>query len=482
MKTLRNFFLLACILLASTVQLIAQVNGTAARPVVSTQESPVYFYVESAWDGTPSLNNISQDVRGHLVYTQSNSPARLRHNLLGNILSTRSVDDAIWQLINEDGIVKMKNKATGLYFAVSRETAATVATNLRLLPIAGTSQYNLVNDPAGSGMVAWTNTTCDRLSSNFFGANGAAAFYFIVVPGSEDNYAIFYMESIKAELASVITRAQAMLDISQGGGEFGQYPMAARTALSDLIAAAEAVAADTDATESELVAQTTAVNDGLAVYISTVNDDPVLLTDATHYRWYWIRSTSTHVYAADKVFSSVGRDVGLKYTFEAKAAEPIDEQLFRFELTEDKSAVQNIVCKTGTFMSTNGTIVADPLEEPTFSLIVLNDGISYNIKPSTASALHAQEAGANIVNWAGVAGSASAWVFDLAMQEPKVLTSVQKTETGYRILVNNGVITVEGVDAYEVYSLTGQRQPHNVTLQKGVYIVKSQEFTVKIAL
>lgn len=59
-----------------------------------------------------------------------------------------------------------------------------------------------------------------------------------------------------------------------------------------------------------------------------------------------------------KVISAGARLSGEKYTYEAKAAEISDAQLFRFELTEDKQKVQNIVNKlNGQYVSINGAIM-----------------------------------------------------------------------------------------------------------------------------
>lgn len=481
MKTIFTYGMLALALIAGTGQLMAQVNGTAARPVVSTVEKPVYYYIESAWDGTPSLNNTSVDARGHLMYAPtSTSGVQLKHNFKATITSTLSEDNAIWQIISENGVVKMKNKGTGLYLNESKFATSTPSLSATFSSIvAAPTQFTIKNN-ATSAIVAWTNTNCDRLTSQYWGANGPAAWYFIVLPGSEANYQEFYMLSIKNELAAKIAQAQTMYNATTQGAGFGQYPQSARQDLAASFASAQAVHDNVASTEQELVDATLAVLTAVNTYRTFIVSDPELLTDTQNYRWYWIRSTTVNAYAAGKVISSTGRLTGSKFTFEAKASEPVDEQLFRFELTDDKLKVKNIINKTGKFMAANGAVSDTAVVANTFSLVPLNDGLSFNIKPASVAAIHAQESGTHIVNWAGDGGSASAWVFDLALETPKVLTSVPEMEKNYRIQVLNGRISVEGVDSFEVYSVTGQRQPLNVSLQQGVYIVKTSAFTAKV--
>lgn len=481
MKTLVTFFSLALALAIGSVQMSAQINGTAVRPVVSTVEKPVYFYVENAWNGTPSLNNTSIDARGNLMYAPtSTSGVQLKHNPKATITSSLSEDNAIWQLVSENGMVKMKNKGTGLYLNESKFATTSPTLTVTFAAITGaTGQFTIKNNST-SAIIAWTNTNCDRLTSQYWGANGPAAWYFIVVPGSEEFYTEFYMASLKSELSDKLTQAQTMYDVTTEGSGFGQYPNSERQLFLSEITAARSIHDKPEATEQEL-------NDAISMTMNAMNNyrtkiiaNPELLTSAQNYRWYWIRSTSVHPYAANKVISSTGRSTGEKFTFESKANEPIDEQLFRFELTEDKLLVKNLISKTGKYMAANGAISDTAGVANTFNLLPLSDGLSFNIKPAAVAAIHAQESGAHLVNWAGDGGSASAWVFDLAMEIPMVATSTLELENNYRIFVSDNRIIVEGVESYEIYSVTGQRQGLNAALQQGIYIVKTSEFTVKV--
>jgi hypothetical protein len=310
-------------------------------------------------------------------------------------------------VVSENGIVKLKNKGVGLYLNDSKFAATTPSLSVTFTPItADPNQYNIKNHSTSS-IVAWTNSNCDRLSSQYWGANGAAAWYFIVAPGSEANYA-------DALLDMKILEAQNLLSVTIEGSDFGQYNAESRTTLSAAISYAVAVQGDDTKTNEEIVTAANTLNTAIATYKSAINSSPVSLISASgsNYRWYWIKSTSTHAYAQNKVISAGTRILGEKFTFEPKAAEMSDVQLFRFELTEDQTKVLNIINKAGGYMASDGAVATASTVDNSFSLISLSDGRSFNIKPTSVAAIHAQESGAHIVNWPGDVGSASAWMFE----------------------------------------------------------------------
>lgn len=462
----------------------AQVNGTAAKPLVSTVEKPVYYYVESAWDGTPSLNNTAIDARGNLMYAPTaTSGVQLKHSPLAIITTTLSADNAIWQVVSENGVVKLKNKGVGLYlneskFAATSPTLAVAFTSITADP----NQYNIKNNSTSS-IVAWTNSNCDRLSSQFWGANGAAAWYFIVVPGSEANYADVLNDQVKNGLDMKILDAQNLLSVTVEGVDFGQYSVGSRTTLSAAIAEAITVQGDNTKTNEELVAATNTLNSAIATYKSAINSSPVSLLAASggNYRWYWIKSTSTHAYAQNKVISAGTRILGEKFTFEPKTAEMSDVQLFRFELTEDQTKVLNVINKAGGYMASNGAIATTSTVDNIFALNLLADGYSFNIKPASVAAIHAQESGAHIVNWAGDAGTSSAWMFEYALETPRITTGLYNAEIPeYKIKVSDRIISVEGEKEFEIYSVTGQKFDKRFALTAGVYFVKLNNATVKV--
>lgn len=65
----------------------------------------------------------------------------------------------------------------------------------------------------------------------------------------------------------------------------------------------------------------------------------------------------------------------------------------------------------------------------------------------------------------------------------KISTGISNiTDNNYAVCINDGVITVKGIDNFEVYSITGQKQNHNSPLQKGAYIVKVKNSSQKVVI
>lgn len=717
MKKITTLLVAIFAVVAGIGNLSAQVNGTPKRPVISTAEKPVYFYVESAADGSVTMGTGTANYLGHLLYVpDTTSGVNLKHDTKEVITSTLSIDNALWQLVIEDNLVKFKNKGTGLYmkdcrFATRSTTFSFAATAFNDMP----NQYRIRTTDQASFSVAWYSAAngyyIDRWSSST--SNSQIAWYFIVDEATSANYDEMYFEAIKRDLADnitkarttisnssigeepgqftqnsvteleefievaqtiydsensiesfqmtidelkkavtaylatallpvlsdetttrwyflqgtrpantymsftgeglnvvsrtvvpdstqmwkfvantsgtgngfamvnkatgqylnadaiyntavtaigampinnlkfivsdiytdkrarfwiehaegstptfrlhagnasvmnwngnaydnsswlildyssalkkflteTVTRATALLGQTVEGTGFGMYSAESRSSLSSAIATAQAVA-DGGASDQELTSAKIELEKAMAAYSLTVNKNPELLlsANADNYKWYWIRSTASVAYATGRVMSVGARLSGEKYTFEPKAAEISDTQLFRFELTEDKQKVQNIVNKLyGQYVSVNGAVMdtayyaitdtAQVVKE--FELIPLTDGVSFNIKPAGVNALHAQQSGSHIVNWAGGAGSASAWVIEFAVETPKV-TSTPSVESNVRIYVTNRTITVEGASDYGIYSITGQQMQKNTTLNAGIYIVKTPELTVKV--
>lgn len=484
MKSLFTICLTALALLAGQLQ--AQVNGTASRPITSTVEKPVYYYIESAANGTVAMGaNAAKNYLGNLLYAPtSTAGVQLKHELMATITGAGvSIDNAIWQIVNEGGVVKLKNKGTGL-FLVDARFGNTANANQFIATALNTpaTQYSLRNSNQTNPSVAWNNVAngnyIDRWGST--AANSQVAWFFLVVPGSEANYSEYYTLAIKSELLGSISKAENLVSgfVSEGI----VYTQENKTILADAKTTAQAVYDNAASTDQQLLDAKTALDAAITTFKATavVTPEKLLSENTASDRWYRIKNTATHAYAKDKVMSVGARVTGEKFTFEAAVEE--DKQLFRVELTDDKTKIKNIINKKdGKFVAPNGA-VSDTAFVVTnsFALNILTDGISMNIKPSSVAALHAQEANTHIVNWAGDSGSASAWVFEYVMETPKVITSTSQIDSKYKVLVNNRIITVDGVKSYEIYSVTGQRQALNVSLQQGVYIVKSSEFTAKV--
>jgi hypothetical protein len=292
-----------------------------------------------------------------------------------------------------------------------------------------------------------------------------------------------YDVALSQFLTDAIAEAEGLQVGVQVGTAFGQVAAADQHTLATAVSAAKQVRDNAAATQQQKLDGVTAIQLAISNFKAAVikNPEALLSQSNDNYSWYWIRSTAMNAYAKDKVISAGTRLTDEKFTFEAKTAEVSDAQLFRFELTEDKTKVKNIINKLNDkYMAPNGMISDTAFVANDFTLTLLTDGLTFNIKPAAVAALHAQENGAHMVNWAGGAGTASAWSIDFALESPKVITAAPEVETAYRVMVTEGRIVVEGVDKYEVYSLTGQRQLLNAVLPQGVYIVKSSAFAAKV--
>lgn len=696
----------------------AQVNGTAAKPLVSNAEKPVYYYIESASDGTVNLSGGGKDYRGHLLYSPTSiDGVNFKHDLKATIEGASiSIDNALWQIVVESGVQKLKNKGSNLFLQDARFGKITTTNPFVLVTLnSPVQQYSLRNSNQANPAVAWNNTAngnyLDRWSST--APNSQVAWYFIVAPGSEANYAdalnaqikidlqlkiteatnrlsgtkegqdpgtfsagtrtalqsaigaaqvvydasgsvnqdyidatnalssaittynstvvlpqlstegnerwyfiqgtrpantymttmgvggkindapvipndsqlwklventtttnastgftlvnkltgeyintdvasnvefvtsatmpgnklrfivsneltgnvyrfwienavsstpalrfhaggsgngnnamnytgsaadnctwlfMDYSVALRVFLQTAISSAQSLIANTFEGAYFGQYSAETRTALSEATAVAQTIYADNTKTDDEIKSATLTINAAIASYKASING-PVSLISASgsNYRWYWIKSTSAHAYAQGKVISAGTRILGEKFTFEPKAAELSDVQLFRFELTEDQTKVLNVINKSGGYMANNGAIATTSTADNNFALNLLADGYSFNIKPTSLNAIHAQETGAHIVNWPGDAGTSSAWVFEYALETPRITTALNNSEMSeYKIKVSDRIISVEGESEFEIYSVTGQKLDKQFRLATGVYFVKLNNATVKV--
>ncbi len=216
--------------------------------------------------------------------------------------------------------------------------------------------------------------------------------------------------STKGLLLAEIQKTQAIHDAAKVGTEFGQFSAEAKADLQTAIDGAQVEYGKP--TYDGDVPAINALRAAVATFkTKIITDKNTLIGAAGKYKWYAIRSTSTHEYAKGKVISSTGRVEGNKFTFENVSDPVADAQLFRFEL--DGTKVKLVNKANGKYMAIDGAIAS---AGATFDLIVLDDAYSFNIQPEDVNAIHAQEAGSHIVNWAGNAGSASAWVFDFVKE------------------------------------------------------------------
>lgn len=487
MKKIYQLMLMVVILSSATIQMTAQVNGSADYPVKTTPEKPIYYYIESAADGSVVLKyGEPNNYLGHLLYAPNGEHGvQLKHDLKGTITGASiSLDNALWQIVTEGGVTKLKNKGTGLVLADCRYGMLDNPSDFVAEQLSVPTQYRLRNTNQKSPSVAWYTSSrgnyIERWGSDK--ANSQVAWFFIVEPGSMDNYNELLKPALMADLLVSINKANALLTGTISDAIV--YTDENKAPLTSKIAQAQGVYDNAESTTEQLFDVKNTLEQAMADFKATavVNPEQLLSTNADNYKWYRIRSTSTEAYVANKVISAGTRAVGEKFTFEDKTEEPTDKQLFRVELTEDKTKVKNLINKAAnTYMAADGSISETAIAGNDFTLEVLKDGISVRIKPTSRDEIYAYKNNSDIINQTGDAGSPSAWSFDFALEAPKVINSTPSVfDNNYVIRLNNGIITVDGAAEYDVFSITGQKMNEKAALTNGVYIVKVKEFTRKI--
>lgn len=397
-------------------------------------------------------------------------------------------DTQLWKLVaNGDGFA-LVNKVTGEYIDTDMESGNELVTKTAMPT---NKLRTLVSQDIRHKMYCfWVENTEGSTPELRLHSAGPGNSYNLMNytgnPYDNSSFLFFdYTNSLKSVLMTKIDKANELLSstLSLAGEDFGKFTSDARATLNTAIASSKSIYDDAETDNAAISKSIADLMAAIETYKGSLNSnlESLLSSNASNYRWYWIRSTAAKSYIAGKVISSTGRAVGEKYTFEDKAETTSDAQLFRFELTEDKTAIANIINKEGnTYLSQNGVIGEDAsANEGTFSMLLLTDGSSFNIKPSTTAPIHGQQNGTHIVNWNAGAGSASAWVVDFAI-ETSSSAIVSPTMKSYVITVENGVIRVSGVPEFEVYTLTGQQVNAKAVLEKGIYVVKIENFLQKV--
>ena len=461
MKKLLFFIIL--LLAGMSAGISAQVNGIATDPVVSEDPAnPVYFYIESASDSSFVLAGYSGDFRGNVIISPD-APGKLIHN---KPEFAPTADHTLWAIVEEFGVPVLKNKATGFYMTGSHSATATGSANLKFFwtNLAGSKQYLIRSNDAASYTATWKNNFCDRYSNQGLTINSMAAWYFIVANPEQ------LQTILKKTLQSKLSLANNLLTETKEGTDFGQYSAESRTDLAAEIENAQAVYDYEQSTLEEINLAITYTDMAVEAFKSRINTNPeaLLSTNPDNYRWYWIRNYGYNSpWCYNKVISAGERVVGERYAYEEKTDPPADNQLFRFELTEDKTRVLRIIDRLGNHLSPTGYISTVSAEGNTFSLNPQDDGIAFWIQPSQVSSpLRANDQNPYIDNWLYLAGGASSWVFDFAkdvakiprFENPRTITVQSSNETMGKAYITGTTDTSVTTDLEKV-SVTAEEVP-----------------------
>lgn len=459
----------------------------AAIPLVtsSTSASPVWYLIKNTTRGGKGATLYTTTFNGQLKNTTAANQVAADGTSTGAAAPTlnhlfrfEKLSDGTYKIVNAampQG--ELLQAAAGGYSSnpIKYGTPESTKWKLQLIGYSATLMVDEIKFVSAGNGTVWHADGGNSLVSYDGGTASASAWYTEVYTGD-------LSPMFKVGLTNKINEANQLYYATTAGTRFAQAPAASRTTFADAITVAQAINNDpATANEAYLPAATT-LDAAIIAYKQSILKALTALqsTNADNYSWYWIQSTATHTYVKDYVISAGIRAVGEKFTYEIKGEEPEDKQLFRFELNTEGTAVLNIINKTGTYMASNGAIATESTIGNTFAINQLSDGYSFNIKPSAVSALHAQNTGTHIVNYAGDTGSASAWTIVYAMETPKVITGNSELNTQYTIRTENKVIKVDGVENFEVYSLSGQKVNRNNQLNSGVYIIKINNFVEKV--
>ena len=470
---MKKILLLAALILGAAAQFVsAQVNGSPATPVISTAEKPVYFYIESAANGTVLFRDgINNNLLGNLLYAPTNSEGvQLKHDLMATITGAGiSLDNALWQIVKEGGIDKLKNKGTGLVIADARFGKTTNTNNFIAEALnaeyAPNSQYRLRNSNQPSPGVAWYSAAngnyIDRWSSS--APNSQVAWYFIVAPGSEGYYFEMLLPTVKLKLGDKIAAARLVISNSSIGEEPGQFTAQAQADLTEVIETAQIIH-DTEPSIAAFQIAMSELSTAVSTYLSTANV-PVL-SDNTNTHWYFLQGTRP----ANTYMTFMGEGANIL----SKTVIPDDTQLWKFVANPSGTAngIMMVNKASGQYLNAdaayNTAVTTSPVIPQNNLRFIVSDLITDQrarfwienvVGAEPAFRLHSGNS--YVMNWNGNAYDNSSWlIYDYQVALVKFLNeSITKAQT----LLDN---TVEG-NEFGQYSTASRTALSTVIVTEG---------------
>lgn len=291
-----------------------------------------------------------------------------------------------------------------------------------------------------------------------------------------------YAVALKVFLQTAITNAQTALTTYPEGTEFGQNAASDRTTLTNAIAAAQAVFNNSSATETAIKEATTNMNAALSAYNTAAkNLQKLLSANTSNYRWYRLKNRN---YTTNDIITTngVAENGGI---IAQNSGTANDNELWRFEVNEGATGVKIINKATGLAIKENGTSTQSTLVEKAtatefaFTAVDTYWGIG-RVNATQYQYLH-RSGSSTIVGWE-LSAAASQWALQFVEETTAVTTGNTNTaqNTQYIIRTNNKVITVDGVENFEVFSINGQKQNKTQALESGIYIVRIQNQAFKV--
>ncbi|HHT22995.1 MAG TPA: hypothetical protein GXZ87_06740 [Bacteroidales bacterium] len=193
----------------------------AVIPQVSSLEKPVYYYIMSAVDTnskTAGTNPSVIDAYGKLLYIDAVGSAS-KYDYFSNIPAEKK-ENALWAIVNVDGVIKLKNKGTGAYMNESDNSSANGTQTFVYNIFEGTKQFR-INNSGYSHLLAWTNNTTNKWRDNI-GVNSLIAWYFVSpainTSGNWSDASKWTPNAVPTDGVGVIVNADVALDMNVTAG------------------------------------------------------------------------------------------------------------------------------------------------------------------------------------------------------------------------------------------------------------------------
>ena len=489
MKKDYKLILTAALIMSAVFQLAAQVNGTAVAPTVSTLASPVYYYIESAANGpTPVLTNNSapDDLRGYVMICPSASGSKISWG----VLTETNKDAALWAIVDDGGVIKLVNKAYSTLFMYQSNYASTTANEVKYDPRVSPNQLQYKIYSTGyNPVIAWNTFLCDKYSDQ--GANTKTSWFFIQPFASERTVNVSSANT--AQGTAVITGTTDITKTSMGSISITANPSPGYVFVNWTNQSNGEIVS----TESPYYVRANSIN-LIANFsqIGTVGQPFVSTT--TNPIYYYIQSASN----GSNVFASFTGDFRSNVLISPTAAGKLIHKRINAATTPDhalwmlEDLAGTILFKnkaTGFYMVGSrdaGTTTTGNGFTPTLqgnNQYTLKTADAGNPNTSTTNVWRANlcdrlyfatDPGVNsLISWYFVVAPESESNYQIALIMSGV-SDVNKSD--YNISTVNRTITVEGVNNFEVYSVTGQKQNRERALKSGVYVVKIQDYSQKV--
>ena len=405
-------------------------------------------------------------------------------------------DTQLWKLVaNTNGSANgfaLVNKATGEY--INADIAATA--ELQSIATMPTNNLKFVASDIYTNKVVrfWIENEAGSTPALRFhaGGTGNSSRLMNYTGDRYDNSSWLFLDyavALKVFLQTAITDAQNALVNIPEGTDIGQNPASERTTLSNAITAAQAVYNDPAASESAIINATSTLNAATAVYKTAASNLQRLLSATTgRYRFYRFNNRN---YDTNDILTvnGVATDGTGTPVCQNKDTNP-DSEMWVFQVNEANDAVKIIspvaMKAIKEYDYQNSAKLVDITEGSWFRMTQIENtywafGNTFISDAYTGYHFLHCNSSRSLVSW-DVAGNASHWTLEFVKEDVMTGVNTQLNQPAYTIRTVNNVITVDGVENFDVFSISGQKLNKLQSVRSGLYIVKigNQSFKVNV--